>query len=369
MKLLLTGITGLVGAAFVTETLRSRKDVDITAICRSGRGESAEERVKKAIIEQCEFDGDVTFADEVLSHITVVDGNILDLPVDEIVAKGPYDEMFHCAADVNLGKDPKGIVFQTNMQGTQNMLDLAKKLQVKALHYVGTAYVAGKCEGLVKEDDLKAEDFNNSYERSKFEAEKLVRASGIPFTIYRPGIIVGRLSDGRIRKPLAFYRIMEFLGVVKKHHCSRCGIPANGILPNEVRLQSPLSDRIYFTPIDYVQKAISRLFCQPVANRGFHLTGESPVSTVMIAEALSCILKMPNLCVTRAQLEENADEKLIRKMIGDLMPYFETRITFDSSSVREVLGAEILDWKMDVDFLKRMAFAYYKECSPELVME
>jgi hypothetical protein len=89
----------------------------------------------------------------------------------------------------------------------------------------------------------------------------------------------------------------------------------------------------------------------------------------MIAEALSCILKMPGLCVTRAQLEENADEKLIRKMIGDLMPYFETRITFDSSSVREVLGDEILDWKMDVDFLKRMAFAYYKECSPELVQE
>ncbi|MBR2364997.1 MAG: SDR family oxidoreductase [Lentisphaeria bacterium] len=369
MKLLLTGITGLVGAAFVTETLRNRKDVEITAICRSGRGESAEERVKKAIIEQCEFDGTPGFADEVLSHITVIDGNILDLPVDEIVAKGPYDEMFHCAADVNLGKDPNGTVFKTNMQGTQNMLDLAKKLQVKALHYVGTAYVAGKCEGLVKEDELNAVDFNNSYERSKFEAEKLVRACGIPFTIYRPGIIVGRLSDGRIRKPLAFYRIMEFLGVVKKHHCAKSGIPANGVLDSEVKLQSPLSDRIYFTPIDYVQKVISRLFSLPVENKGYHLTGESPVSTVMIADAMSCILKMPNLCVTKVVQAENADEKLIRKMIGDLMPYFETRITFDSSSVRAALGPEILDWKLDVDFLKKMAYSYYLEYSPELVKE
>ncbi|MBO4303791.1 MAG: SDR family oxidoreductase [Lentisphaeria bacterium] len=369
MKLLLTGITGLVGAAFVTETIRNRKDVEITAICRSGRGESAEDRVKKVIREQSEFDGTPEIAEEVLRHVTVIDGNILDLPVDEIVAKGPYDELFHCAADVNLGKDPNGTVFKTNMQGTVNMLDLARTLKVKALHYVGTAYVAGKCVGLVKEDELSATDFNNSYERSKCEAEKLVRACGIPYTVYRPGIIVGRLSDGRIRKPLAFYRIMEFLGVVKKHHCAKLGIPANSVLDCEVKLQSPLSDRIYFTPIDYVQKAISRLFSLPVQNKGYHLTGESPVSTVMIAEAMSSVLKMPNLGVTKVQQEENADEKLIRRMIADLMPYFETRITFDNTSIKAALGPEILNWKLDVDFLKRMAYSYYKQCSPELVQE
>ena len=33
------------------------------------------------------------------------------------------------------------------------------------------------------------------------------------------------------------------------------------------------------------------------------------------------------------------------------------------------LGSGILDWKLDVDFLKKMAYSYYKESSPELVQE
>ena len=111
------------------------------------------------------------------------------------------------------------------------------------------------------------------------------------------------------------------------------------------------------------------VFSLPVQNKGYHLTGESPVSTVMIAEAMSSVLKMPNLGVTKVQQEENADEKLIRRMIADLMPYFETRITFDNTSIKAALGPEILNWKLDVDFLKRMAYSYYKQCSPELVQE
>ena len=371
-KIFVTGITGLVGSAFVTALSRDQKGTKFVCLTRKSPVKSAYDRVYDIVKEQCEFDGTPELFNEIIGNIEVVDGDVTTINPEEI-AKLPVMEgvnsMFHCAADVNLGKDPTGKTFKINYNGTENMIALAKLLNLKEFHYVSTAYVAGKTVGRAMEARPTCNEFNNPYESSKFQSEGLVRDCGIPFTIYRPGIIVGRLTDGRIRKPLAFYRIMEFLGVVKKHHCAKSGIPANGVLASEVRLQSPLSDRIYFTPIDYVQKAISRLFCQPVANRGFHLTGESPVSTVMIAEAMSCILKMPNLCVTKASLEENADERLIRKMIGDLMPYFETRITFDSSSVREVLGDEILDWKMDVDFLKRMAFAYYKECSPELVQE
>ena len=34
-----------------------------------------------------------------------------------------------------------------------------------------------------------------------------------------------------------------------------------------------------------------------------------------------------------------------------------------------IMLALILNWKLDVDFLKRMAYSYYKQCSPELVQE
>ena len=367
MKLLLTGITGLVGASVVTETLRHRDDIEITAICREAKGVTAQERVERFITEQCVFDGTPGFEKEVLKKITVISGDILDLPVDEIVAKGPYDVMFHCAADVNLGKDPDGKVYRTNMKGTENILSLAKQLKVKALHYVGTAYVAGKCSGVVLENELPATDFNNSYERSKFEAEKLVRECGIPYTIYRPSIIVGRLSDGLIRKPLAFYRIMEFLGKIKSHHCAKHKMPANGPLDMRIQLYSPMSEKIYFVPVDYVQKAISRIFALPVENKSYHITGESPVSTRDIAIAVSAVLQMPNLGVTNRESDLNANEKLITRMIEDLLPYFESQIIFDNSVVRATLGDEILDWKLDVEFLKKMAYSYYKETMPALV--
>ena len=166
MKLLLTGITGLVGASFVTATLRSRNDIRIVAICRSGRGQTAQERVNQVIAEQCAFDGTPELAEDMLRRIEVISGDVKNFPVDEIVAKGPYDVFFHCAADVNLGKDPEGKTYATNLEGTKNALALAHLLKVKALHYVSTAYVAGKTNGVVLEGDLPAKDWVNSYEKS-----------------------------------------------------------------------------------------------------------------------------------------------------------------------------------------------------------
>ena len=49
------------------------------------------------------------------------------------------------------------------------------------------------------------------------------------------------------------------------------------------------------------------------------------------------------------------------------MPYFVTQITFDQTNVRKYLGDEALDWVMDVEFLKKMCYAYYKQENPDVV--
>jgi thioester reductase-like protein len=217
------------------------------------------------------------------------------------------------------------------------------------------------------EGTLPATGFNNSYERSKFEAEKLVMNCGIPYTIYRPSIIVGRLSDGLIRKPLAFYRILEFLGKIKKHYCKKNGIKPNAEISLDVRLLAGWSDRVYFVPVDYVQAAISRLFFKPVQNKCYHITGESPVTTKDIEASVVQTLKVIGMKIVESADDLTPQEKMVQAMIGDLMPYFVSNITFDSSNVRAELGPEILDWKLDLAFLKRMAVSYYKQTCPELV--
>ena len=92
MKLLLTGITGLVGASFVTATLRNRDDIQIVAICRSGRGQTAQERVKQVIEEQCAFDGTPELAEKMLGKIEV----ILDMPDREYTDRQKA-AIEHCA--------------------------------------------------------------------------------------------------------------------------------------------------------------------------------------------------------------------------------------------------------------------------------
>jgi len=120
-------------------------------------------------------------------------------------------------------------------------------------------------------------------------------------------------------------------------------------------------------PIDYVQESMSKLFMLPERNRTYHITGDSPVSTEMIGIATSGTLKASGLCTVEKNDNPSKDEKLVMRMIEDLIPYFSTQITFDNSNVRADLGDEILNWKLDILFLRRMAYSYYKQENPGLV--
>ena len=135
MNILLTGITGLVGSSVVTALLREHKDFKIVAVCRPGRTQSAQVRVENTIRQQCEFDSlPAEEVESILSKIEVVAGDVTDLPFDELAKKGPYDTMFHCAADVNLGKDPEGKTYATNMNGTKQAVEAVKRFNIPFLH-------------------------------------------------------------------------------------------------------------------------------------------------------------------------------------------------------------------------------------------
>ena len=62
------------------------------------------------------------------------------------------------------------------MEGTRRVLDFAAKARgLRSLAYVGTAYVAGERNDLIKEDELAVgQSYRNTYEQTKAEAEALV---------------------------------------------------------------------------------------------------------------------------------------------------------------------------------------------------
>lgn len=369
-KILVTGITGLVGGAFVSTLLRERKDCEIVTLARSGGLRNAEERVRRVVGEQCAFDGCPAAAEELLRRISVIDANVAGFD-PEAVARDPKTNgvniMFHCAADVNLGKDPTGKTFHTNFHGTENMVALAKLLKVKEFHYVSTAYVAGKTKGRAMEAEANpAEGFNNPYEESKCKGEKLVRSCGIPFTIYRPAIITGRRSDGKIRKPLAFYRILEFIAKLKSHRCSKLKLNPTDAVDLQVQFRTIPSEHVYFVPIDYVQYSITELFQRPVTGQTYHITGDSPVSTMMIDKAVCRVLRLKEIAIDDKEYGETADDKLMTRFIGDLYPYFSGDIIFDQSNVRSALGNAALDWPYGENELAAMIETFYVDQFPNV---
>jgi len=63
--------------------------------------------------------------------------------------------------------------------------------------------VSGLATGTYKETDLDVgQGFKNFYEETKFLAEVDVMKSGLPTTVYRPGVVVGdsRRGDREVRR-------------------------------------------------------------------------------------------------------------------------------------------------------------------------
>ena len=368
-KVFVTGITGLVGSAFVVELVRQRDDYEFVCLARSGGGRTAEQRADPIVRDECAFDSCPEIADKVLSRITVVDGDVVTIDPEQLAADprmSGIDEVFHCAADVNLGKDPTGKTFRINFNGTQNIVRLAQLLKVSAIHYVGTAYIAGKLVGTAIENNPVDSGFNNPYEESKFKAEMLVRNSGIPFSIYRPAIVTGRRSDGRIRKPLAFYRVLEFIGKMKSHACSKAGVDPANWYNIKMNFTIAPSERVYFVPIDYVQEAITALFQKPVCNQAYHITGDSPLTTLQIENTIARVLRLDGLTVGTEKVFEEQDDRLMGRFLGDLYPYFKGDIIFDQSNVRRDLGDKVLDWTYGVQGLEKLIRSFFVDYFPNV---
>lgn len=368
-KIFLTGITGLVGSSVVVSLLRQRDDVSIVCMTRRNSVKTAAERVADVIRAQCEFDSCPEAAEKILSRISAVDGDVVSMD-PAAIAKLPevrgVDKIFHCAADVNLGKDPTGKTFNINYNGTLRMLELAKLLQVKEFHYVSTAYVAGCLKGRAMEAQHPDYGHNNPYEQSKWQAENEVRKCGIPFTIYRPGIVTGRISDGRIRKPLAVYRVFEFLAKLKSHYCTKQNLDPNEYVDMHLHFLTSQSERVYFAPIDFVQKSITALIQRPACNRTYHLTGNSPVSVEVISKSVCTVLRLSGVFISEEKTELSSDDKLMSRFLGDLFPYFSNNVIFDQTNITEALGGEAVSWQFGVPEMENMLRTYFRDFYPDV---
>jgi len=165
-----------------------------------------------------------------------------------------------------------------NVTGTRTMLELARdcgKLE-RVVHW-STAMVSGDRKGTFYEEDLEAgQKFHNGYERTKYEAERLVRTAmrQLPITILRPGIIVGDSKTGEIDKLDGPYYLIVLIAT----NASGMRLPLLG------RGDTPL----HLVPIDYVIDAawhIGRL--ERAAGKTFHIVDPQPLPAREVFEKVA----------------------------------------------------------------------------------
>ncbi len=202
-NVLITGGTGFVGKAVLARLVDQTSYGKIYLLVRGKRGATAEERVRD-IVKRMFPRGRV---EPLLSRIVAVPGDLVEpgLGLSEealAVLKTDCHQILHVGASTEFGS-PLEEARLNNVEGTRHVLDLALKLTdegvLKRFDYVSTAYVCGRKQGLLTEDDLaRGQDFSNTYEQSKYEAEVLVRehSSRLRIAIYRPSIVVGDSNSG-----------------------------------------------------------------------------------------------------------------------------------------------------------------------------
>ncbi|MBX0294759.1 SDR family oxidoreductase [Haloarcula nitratireducens] len=206
MTRFLTGFPGFLGAALVSRLL-ARSDGAVTCLVQPAYRDVAERRADELTAE----------ADAARDRITLVEGDITDPNLgltDYDAIRRETAVVYHLAALYDLGAE-RGPAERVNVDGTDHVLDFAADAAVERLHYVSTCYVSGRYDGTFTHADLDVgQSFNNHYERTKFEAERAVRArmaDGLPVTVYRPAIAVGDSETGETRKYDGPYYLLSLL--------------------------------------------------------------------------------------------------------------------------------------------------------------
>jgi nucleoside-diphosphate-sugar epimerase len=186
-ELFITGASGFLGRHLIKAMLAESDDT-LRLLVRS---DSAERLLKH------ELEGDdarrVRF---VRGDITQPNCGIGDEPLRGISRH--IDQVWHLAASTTFDDNQREEIEKANLGGTAEVIALAKRFdRLDRLYYMSTAYVCGKQNGRIAEDQIEdLAGFKNAYEKTKWQCERIVRASGLPFTIIRPSILIGDSRTG-----------------------------------------------------------------------------------------------------------------------------------------------------------------------------
>jgi amino acid adenylation domain-containing protein/thioester reductase-like protein len=200
--ILLTGATGFVGA-FLLHDLLKATTAQVHCLLRAEDTEKGLQRLKRNLEAYLLWDD--SFAERIKPALGDLGEPGLGLDDETSGWLAEYiDVIYHNGAMVNFVY-PYRAHKASNVLGTQEVLRLASQRRLKPVHFVSTLsilYSGGLNDGRIFREDTDFDQVGapfGGYAQSKWVAEKLVAhagARGIPYAIYRPGLVSGHSLTG-----------------------------------------------------------------------------------------------------------------------------------------------------------------------------
>lgn len=338
----ITGATGNIGAKLVVRLLETDSDRRLILLVRGASPAKARERLEDVLKIT-----DPDLPESCIRRITVVCGDItrerFGLSEEEynILACG-ITHIIHSAALTKFNV-PLAEAREVNVAGTATVMRFAQHVRrlgtLKGVAHFSTSFVCGRKEGMFREDDPgDGQDFSNSYELTKWEAECLVRdlMSELPIAIFRPSIVVGDSHTGRTI------------------HFNVLYTPLRYIMAGQVR-GLPCSPRALLdvVAVDYVVDAVRHIFLTGQSSgKTYHLVASRRTSCTVdeiVSHALNRASRMVNRddapairYLSQDEFESHFKgcqrrEKLMCEMLRVFEPYINSRVAFADTNTAAAL--------------------------------
>jgi len=344
-RVFMTGYPGFIARWLSEEMLRRKPDLGFTFLVQDKFAGQARREIEalraKPVGKEATFElviGDITLPRLGLSE------------TDHARLLAETTDVFHLAAIYDLHV-PEPIARQVNVEGTRAVVEFCKAARQLVSHvYFSTCYVAGRRTGTVLETELEhAAGFKNHYESTKYEAERIVRASmdRVPTIIFRPSIVVGHSKTGETQKFDGPYFGMILVDKLK-------------VLPLPLPYLGPSSAEANVVPIDYVVESAAAIWNREgTIGKCYALADPNPIpARQLYAEIVRQLgARGPRFQVPPAAVDLPLRLLAVRKWLGvprEVLEYFNHQVHFDCANTLAALADTGIRCPHPLDYLPRI---------------
>ncbi len=272
MSIMISGTSGFLGQAFTQKMLE--------------KGEKVYSLARHLVPEQ--------------KNLIPLIGDILETDLGLTYIPKDIESVYHLAGIVNLSlRDKHGIIWETNVTGTRNVVEFCLQHNVPHLYYCSTAYALDR----------------NPYEVSKTKAEEMVRICSIPkVTIFKPSIILGEPKQHFSQFVSLIIRVHHRVELIRRAVEGSLMLP---VLQPVFRLRGNSKGKLNIIPVDDVAKAMAEIESEGT----FWLTHDCPPSLIQLVEWVGKAILLDLRILP--DFKPTPLERAFQRMASAFTPYLE----------------------------------------------